>query len=293
VPARAPTPRAGRALIAAAALLWSTGGLAIKLVPLPALGVAFWRSLVTALFLGAVFRPSRERWRRVSWTSTLLYAGMILTFVSATKMTTAANAIFLQYTGPLYVLALAPILLKEPFRRVDAAAVLVALCGMALFFVGRLEAGALAGNLMGVVSGVFFGGVVLSLRRESGAGEGAAADPMMSILVGNAVAALIALPFARDHLVLDSRGLLLAVYLGVVQLGVSYLLFVRGLRVVPAAEASLIGMLEPTLNPVWAYLGLGERPSGWAIAGGAIVLLSVAGRTLLTAVPRSRAVLGA
>jgi drug/metabolite transporter (DMT)-like permease len=270
-----PSPRAGRFLIAAASVLWSTGGLAIKLVPLPALGVVFWRSAVTVAFLALVFRPSPARWKSISPVTAVVYALMILSFVSATKMTTAANAIFLQYTGPLYVLLLAPLLLKERFKKVDAIAVAVALSGMTLFFVGRLERGALAGNLMGVVSGVFFGLTVLLLRRD------ARADPVASVLVGNSLAAAISLPFAWGALALDGKGLLVVLFLGIVQMGISYLMFVRGLTVTPAAEASLLGMLEPMLNPVWTFLGIGERPSSWALLGGAIVLLSIAGRTLV------------
>jgi drug/metabolite transporter (DMT)-like permease len=258
----------------AAALLWSTGGLAIKLVPLPALGVAFWRSFVSAIFLVVVFRPARARWRHASASTSLIYALMILSFVSATKMTTAANAIFLQYTGPLYVLALAPFLLKERFRRVDAVAVAVALAGMSLFFVGRLDPGALRGNLVAVVAGFFFGLVILFLRRD------AAGDAIPSVIAGNFLAAALAFPFAFGHLALDGRGILLVLFLGIVQMGISYVLFVRGLAVVPAAEASLLGMLEPMFNPLWAFLGLGERPSAWALLGGAIVLCAVAGRTV-------------
>jgi drug/metabolite transporter (DMT)-like permease len=260
--------------VVAAALLWSTGGLAIKLVPLPALGVAFWRSFVSAIFLVVVFRPARVRWRHASISTSLIYALMILSFVSATKMTTAANAIFLQYTGPLYVLAFAPFLLKERFRRVDAVAVAVALAGMSLFFVGRLDPGALTGNLVAVVAGFFFGLVILLLRRD------AAGDAIPSVIAGNFLAAALAFPFARGHLALDGRGILLVLFLGIVQMGISYVLFVRGLTVVPAAEASLLGMLEPMFNPLWAFLGLGEKPSTWALLGGAIVLCSVAGRTV-------------
>ncbi|MDL1949441.1 EamA/RhaT family transporter [Acidobacteria bacterium ACD] len=266
--------RSGRLLVMAAALLWSTGGLAIKLVPLAGLGVVFWRSAVTFLFLAVVLRPSLARLKTASPASVVVYALMILSFVSATKMTTAANAIFLQYTGPLYVLLLSPVVLKEPFRKADAVAIVAALSGMSLFFVGRLEPGALAGNLMAVASGVFFGGVVLLLRR------GAGGDALPSMVLGNLLAALVALPFAWGGLALDGKGLLLVTYLGVVQMGVAYLLFVRGLTVVPAAEASLLGMLEPLFNPVWAFVGIGERPSPWALAGGAVVLLSVAARTL-------------
>lgn len=268
------SPLRGRLLVVAAALLWSTGGLAIKLVPLSALGVAFWRSFVSAIFLVVVFRPARARWRHASIATSLIYALMILSFVSATKMTTAANAIFLQYTGPLYVLAFAPFLLKERFRRVDAVAVAVALAGMSLFFVGRLDPGALAGNLVAVVAGFFFGLVILFLRRD------AAGDAIPSVIAGNFLAAALAFPFARGHLALDGRGILLVLFLGIVQMGISYVLFVRGLTVVPAAEASLLGMLEPMFNPLWAFLGLGEKPSAWALLGGAIVLCAVAGRTI-------------
>jgi drug/metabolite transporter (DMT)-like permease len=273
-PAAPLSPLKGRLLVIAAALIWSTGGLAIKLVPLPALGVAFWRSLVSAIFLVVVFRPARARWRHASIATSLIYALMILSFVSATKMTTAANAIFLQYTGPLYVLAFAPFLLKERFRRVDAVAVAIALAGMSLFFVGRLDPGALEGNLVAVVAGFFFGLVILFLRRD------AAGDAIPSVIAGNFLAAALAFPFARGHLALDGRGILLVLFLGIVQLGISYVLFVRGLAVVPAAEASLLGMLEPMFNPLWAFLGLGERPSAWALLGGAIVLCAVAGRTV-------------
>lgn len=271
------SPRSGRLLVAAAALLWSTGGLAIKLVPLDALGVVFWRAALTVLFLVAVFRPPLARWRKASVATAVVYALMILSFVTATKWTTAANAIFLQYTGPFYVLALGPWLLKEKFRKADAVAIAVALGGMSLFFVGRLDAGQLAGNIMGVVSGVFFGLTVLLLRRDQ------SRDAMASVFLGNALAAALALPFAWGDLALDAKGFAVVAFLGIVQMGVAYILFVRGLSVVPAAEASLLGMLEPTFNPLWAFLGLGERPSAWALLGGAVVLAAVAGRTLWSA----------
>ncbi len=265
----------GRLEIAAAALIWSTGGLAIKLVPLEAIGVVFWRALFATLFFLVVFRPGRERWRRASIPTAIVYALMIVTFVSATKLTTAANAIFLQYTAPIYVLLLAPLLLAEPFRKADAWAIGAALGGMSLFFVGRLDGGALAGNLLGIASGLFFGLTVLLLRRDT------SRDALASVLLGNLLATLLSLPFAWGKLSVDGKGLALVAYLGIVQMGISYWLFVKGLAHVAAAEASLIGMLEPLFNPVWAFLGLGERPSGWALLGGAIVLVAVALRGLL------------
>jgi drug/metabolite transporter, DME family len=271
------SPKRGRFLVMAAALLWSTGGLFIKLVPLDAFGVVVWRSGITFLFLLAALRLPPARWKRASAPTVVVYALMILTFVSATKMTTAANAIFLQYTGPLWVLLAAPFLLKEQFRKIDAFAIVAALGGMSLFFVGRLEGGALAGNLMGLVSGVFFGATILLLRRDQ------TRDPIASVLLGNLLAALLSLPFAWGHLALNAKGLAAVLFLGIVQMGVAYILFVRGLSVVPAAEASLLGMLEPLFNPLWAFLGIGERPSSWALLGGAVVLASVGVRTLVGA----------
>lgn len=277
---RAPMSESGhsRAVLAilGAAFLWSTGGLFIKWTPLGPLGVVCGRSLVTAFFYLLVLRP---KLREARWTTSICYAGMILTFVSATKLTTAANAIFLQYTGPAYVLLLAPWLLGERFRRLDALCVAASLAGMSLFFVGKVEAGQLAGNLLGAVSGVFFGLTILFLRRDSATGSG---DALPSTTAGNLLAAAVALPFCfRELPGVGAAGLGALLYLGVVQMGIAYLLFGRGLRQVPAAEASLLSMLEPTFNPVWVYLGTGERPGPLAILGGAIVVASVAVRTAL------------
>lgn len=260
----------GRLAIVAAALLWSTGGLAIKLTTLGPLGVVFWRSLASALFLLVVLRPSPSRLRAASPSTVVCYAAMILTFVSATKLTTAANAILLQYTGPLYVVLLSPHVLGEPRRPRDLGALGLALVGMAIFFVDQLGGGRLAGDALGLVSGVFYGGTVLFLRRDR------TGDALASVLVGNLVAALVALPFAGDALAPTARDLALTAYLGVVQMGVSYVLFAWGLRAVPAGEAALIGMLEPLLSPVWAFLGTGERPASTTLVGGGLVLAAVA-----------------
>ena len=278
--------RHGALLIAAAALLWSTGGLFIKLAPMPGLAVAGARSLITVLFYLAVLRPNLSRAR---WSTALAYAAMIITFVSATKLTTAANAIFLQYTSPVYVLLLSPWLLGERLRRRDVLPIVLSLFGLSLFFVGKVEPGHAAGNALGAASGLFFGLSVLLLRRDARAtATGTPGDAIPSTTLGNLFAACIALPFSWDGLhaaftapgpapLLALAGLL---WLGVVQMGVAYLLFARGLAHTSAAEASLVSMLEPLLNPVWVLLGTGEHPGGWALAGGAVVLSSVLLRTL-------------
>ena len=262
--------------VAGAAVLWSSGGLFIKLAPMPALAVACGRSLIAAIFYLAFLRP---RLRCARWSTAAAYAGCIVTFVAATKLTTAANAIFLQYTGPAYVLLLSPFLLDEPFRPLDAVCVLLSLLGMSLFFVGKVEPGQTSGNVLGIVSGVFFALTVVFLRRDAKQGEG---DALPSTALGNLLAAALTLPWALRSLpaVASPRGAAVLLYLGIVQLGLAYLLFVRGVRRVPAAEASLISMLEPVLNPVWVLLGTGERPGVWAIGGGCIVIGAVVLRTL-------------
>ena len=269
-------PRRAVLLVAGAALLWSSGGLFIKLAPMPGLAVACGRAIVATLFYLAVLRPDL---RKARFSTALAYAGCVVTFVTATKLTTAANAIFLQYTGPAYVLLLSPFLLDEPFRPIDAICVVLSLAGMSLFFIDKLEAGQLAGNLIATLSGVFFALTVLLIRRDAKSGSG---DAMPSTTLGNVLAALGTAPFAGDLLHVSATGVLVLLYLGVMQLGVSYWMFARGVRKVPAAEASLISMLEPVCNPLWVLLGTGERPGPWSIAGGAIVLGAVALRTLKT-----------
>jgi EamA-like transporter family. len=270
--------RKGILLIAAAALLWSTGGIGIKAIADSALKVTFYRSLFAAialmLFLGRSVRGRRQ------WKSTPAFAIAIVSyvvcltsFVIATKWTTAANAIFLQYAGVVWVLLLSPLVVREPMRSRDAIAIAVAFCGMALFFVGRLEARGMAGNAMALVSSVFFASLILSLRRDQHAAQTA-------VTWGNVAVVMTMLPFVAHDLALSPRSFAVLAFLGVFQIAVAYVLFVRGLAYVTATQASLTGMLEPVSNPIWVFLFLGERPSGYAIVGGLVVLTAIAWHTL-------------
>src|SRR5438552_5291152 len=183
-------PRRAVLLVAGAALLWSSGGLFIKVAPMPGLAVACGRAIVATLFYLAVLRPDL---RKARFSTALAYAGCVVTFVTATKLTTAANAIFLQYTGPAYVLLLSPFLLDEPFRPIDAICVVLSLAGMSLFFIDKLEAGQLAGNLIATLSGLFFALTVLLIRRDA---ERRSGDAMPSTALGNLIAAALTLPWA-------------------------------------------------------------------------------------------------
>ena len=266
--------RRGILLVAAAALLWSTGGIGIKLLSEPPLKIAFYRSATAAVALFLIFRPRVWRWAAPFLVGVASYAACLTTFVLATKWTSAANAIFLQYSGVVWVLIASPFVLKEPFHRRDAVAVSVAFCGMLLFFVGKFESRGYAGEITALISSGFFAILVLALRRERGGGSESV------VTYGNVLAALALLPFVYGDLAVTTRSALVLTFLGVLQIGGAYALFVAGLRHVTATEASLVGMLEPISNPIWVFLFLGERPGAFSILGGAIVLGAVAWRTL-------------
>lgn len=263
----------GVLLVALAALLWSTGGLGIKGIPDSALKVAFYRSLIAAVVLLAWFRPWRVKVSAPFLVAIASYALCLTTFVIATKWTTAANAIFLQYSGVIWVLLLSPVFLKEPLRGRDIFAIGAALCGMALFFVHDFEARGLAGSLVATLSGLFFAALIMSLRFQRGASAEAA------VTWGNVLTSLALLPFVANDLLLTPKSLGVLTFLGVFQIGVAYALFVAGIKYVTATQASLTGMLEPIANPVWVFFFLGERPHALAIAGACIVLAAIAWHT--------------
>lgn len=276
--------RRGIVLVAAAALLWSTGGIGIKFLAEPPLKIAFYRSATAAVALLLFFRPRIWRWSAAFLIGIVSYAACLTTFVLATKWTSAANAIFLQYCGVVWVLLFSPLVLREPFRRRDAAAIGVAFVGMLLFFVGRFESRGFAGELSALASSVFFATLVLALRRERGRGAEAV------VTYGNVLAALALLPWVRADLGVTAVSAAVLGFLGIVQIAGAYALFVHGLRYVTATQASLVGMLEPIANPIWVFLFLGERPGGLSLLGGAIVLGAIGWRTLSAGPPAAEAV---
>jgi drug/metabolite transporter (DMT)-like permease len=269
-------PRAtNRLLLLAAALLFSTGGAAIKACSLGAWQVAGFRSGVAALAVFALVPAAR---RGLSWRvlpAATAYAATLILFVTANKLTTSANAIFLQSAAPLYVLALGPLLLHERIRRSDLAFAAVVATGLGLFFAARQGALATApdpvrGNLLGLLSGVAWALTLVGLRWLGRRTDGGGA--IATVAVGNVIACLASLPAALP--VSSSRGTdwLVIAYLGVVQIGLAYSCLTRAIGHVPAFEASALLLLEPALNPVWAWLVQGERPAALALAGGALIL---------------------
>jgi drug/metabolite transporter (DMT)-like permease len=268
------------AYVLVAVLLWSTGGLAIKYTSLDAFTVNFGRSLFAALTVAFfTFRKGLKPNLFTLWTS-LLYAGTLSCFVYANKTTTAANAIFLQYTAPIYILILSPFILKEKFRVSDLITVVICLAGMGFFFLEpQTGANALApnifvGNLAALASGVFFGLYFIYLRHPRSL---EIRNPALSVFYGNLLIVLFMLPLLVNNPPAPKTNDILAVlYLGIFQIGIAYVLFTIGIaRGVRSLDASIIGFVEPLLNPIWVFLFLRERPSVWAILGGVIIIAGV------------------
>jgi DME family drug/metabolite transporter len=265
----------------AAALLWSSGGLFIKWTTLSGLELSFCRSFL-AMFTVALF-TRREGFglNRLMLIASVLYAVLLILFVLATKETTAANAIFLQYTAPVYVLILEPLIYKEKFRSRDLITVLICLGGMALFFVGQLRPQDIAGNLMALASGLCFALYFLLLRHP----RAREVNRASSVIYGNLLAVIVTAPWGFAAIPsINLHDALSVTYLGVVQLGVAYTLFTVGMaRGVRSLDAGIICYIEPVLNPVWVFLVLGEKPSGWALLGGTIIVVAVMCHMLLDA----------
>ena len=266
-------------LVLAAALLWSTGGLFIKATRLTAFELSFGRSLLAALTVAYFTRREGFRLNLTTIIASVLYAALLLLFVIATKLTTAANAIFLQYTAPVYIMIFEPLMYKERFRGRDLAVVAACVAGMSLFFVGQLRPDDVKGNLTALLSGLCFAFFALLLRHP----HSGRVNRASSVIYGNLLVALITAPafFSSAGLKLTAADACIVAYLGVVQIGLAYTFFTLGIaRGVRSLDAGIVGYIEPVLNPVWVYLFIGERPSGWALVGGGIIIAAVLIHTL-------------
>jgi len=275
-------------LVLGAAILWSTGGLFIKATQLSAIELSFGRSLLAAITIAIFTRREGFGINRISAVTSILYAALLLLFVLATKLTTAANAIFLQYTAPVYVLILEPIFYKEKFRSSDLITVAACVTGMSLFFVGKLRPEDVSGNLLALGSGVCFALFFLLLRHSKARNVNRAS----SAIYGNLIVVLICAPafFGAMKRGIGSGDFIRIAYLGIVQIGFAYLLFTLAMaRGVRSLDAGIIGYIEPVLNPIWVFLVIGERPSSWAILGGGIIITSVVAHMLLSAKSRMKA----
>ena len=258
------------------AVLWSSSGLIVKIMDWHPLSILSARSVIASLLFLVYLRRFPTRWSRLQIIGAIGYAGAQSLFIMATKLTTAANAIFLQYTSPIYIALLGYWLLHERPRRADWIAMPVILAGLALFFGDHLSLEGLYGNLLAVLSGVSTAVMMLCMRSQK------AGVPAYTVLLGNMLSAVIGLPFLwRETWTLSYIGIV--VYLGVFQIGFSFLLYSIAIKHVRALESTLILTLEPILNPLWVWVALGEVPGPFATIGGVVVLGAVAARAISSA----------
>ncbi len=267
-------------LVVIAVLLWSTGGLFIKSATLSDAELSCGRALFAAATVMLLTRGEGFGVNFVTALAAVFYAALLFLFVRATLLTTAANAIFLQYTAPVYILLAEPLMYRERYRARDFAVVAGCVAGMSLFFVGQLRPQDVSGNLAALASGFCFACFYLLLRHP----RARQVNRASSVIYGNLLLALVTAPalvsgLAAGHF--GARNSLIVAYLGIVQLGIAYTLLTLGVaRGVKSLQASVIGYIEPVLNPVWVFLFLGERPSRYALLGGAIIIATVAAHTL-------------
>ena len=264
----------GRLLIVAAAFLWSLAGVFIKFLDLPPLTIVFYRSVFAAL----IFTPflSRNDWQidRPILISVISYTAAISTFVSANKLTTAANAIVLQYTAPFFVFLFSGLVLREKISRLNGFTLAASMIGVAVIFLGSAGEPDMAGVLLALLSGALFAAYMINLRRTQ------AVSPVYLTWINNVVCALLLLLVVKSQLGLTSTQLGILAVMGAVQLGLPYFLLSKGLQTVPLQEASLIALIEPVLNPLWVALTVGEIPSLATLAGGGLIVAALSVRYL-------------
>ncbi|NLP00134.1 MAG: EamA family transporter [Clostridiaceae bacterium] len=254
--------------------MWSLGGLLIKSVNTHPLAISGTRSAISCLIILLYVKKPKFNWSFPQIAAGVAYASMVICFVVSNKFTTAANAILLQYTAPIFVALLSALMLREKPKTIDWVTIAVVLGGMVLFFLESIDTKGLTGDIFGLLSGISYALFTIFMRMQKNG------SPVESVILGNAITAVVGLPFLFTALP-DSKGWLCLVILGVVQLGIPYILYSKAIKDATALEASLITMIEPVLNPIWVILILGEIPGVLSIIGGIIVIATVAIRCII------------
>ncbi|MCC6167434.1 MAG: EamA family transporter [Caldilineaceae bacterium] len=268
-------------LLVLTVVLWSTSGLLVKLLGWHPLAISGTRSAIAAVVIWSAIRRPMLTWSVPQIGGALAYLAAQSLFVVSTSLTSAANAIFLQYTAPVYVAIFGTWYLRERAKAVDWWTMGLIFVGMALFFGDDLTTAGYWGNLLAILNGVCFAWLILFMRKEK---DG---SPETTALLGNGLAALVGIPFVaaswQAGTLPSAQGWAILLFMGVFQLGIPYLLYSRAIRGLNAVEAVLIQTLEPILNPLWVFWVIGETPGPWALAGGAVVLGAVTLRALAVA----------
>jgi drug/metabolite transporter (DMT)-like permease len=261
-------------LMAITATLWSLGGILIKSVDTNPLAIAGVRSAIASIVILIAIKKPKFTFSFAQIGATLSYTATVILFVVSTKTTTAANAILLQFTAPIYVAILGSWILKERTQLIDWIVIAIVLSGMVLFFVDNLSTEGIIGNILAALSGISFALFFIFTRMQKDESS------MESILLGNILTAIIGLPFLIGAMP-NTTGWVCLTILGVVQLGLPYILYSIAIKNATALEAILTTAIEPILNPIWVLIFIGEKPSSLAIIGGIIVISSVLSRNLI------------
>ena len=259
----------GRLLIVSAALLWSLAGVFIKFLDVPPLTIVFYRSFFACLIFTSFVRRADWRISGPVGLSVLTYSAAISAFVSANKLTTAANAIVLQYTAPIFVFLFSRIVLREKVTKLNGLALSAGMLGVAVISLDSAGEPEMAGVLLALLSGLLFAAYMINLRRTYNV------SPIYLTWINNAVCALLLLLVVKSQLVLTWNQLGILAVMGAVQLGLPYFLFSKGLQSVSLQEASLIALIEPVLNPIWVAVTVGEIPSTATLTGGGMILMGL------------------
>lgn len=262
------TKNKGNLYILLTAILWSTGGLLIKFIPGNAVAINGARSLIALIFFYIYRKTVKVKVNRFILAAAICLVLTNLLYVIANKMTTAANAIVLQYTAPIFVLIWDCIYQKKIPKKQQCLVVLMAFSGMVLFFMDQLDGGQMLGNIIAIGAGLSFSGVffINSLPKASSKD---------SSMIAFFISFIISLPFLGDVKAMNSTALAALIVLGVFQVGLAYALFDKGAKLTSPVSASLIGLLEAVLNPIWVFLFYGEKVGRFALAGAGIILAAV------------------
>jgi drug/metabolite transporter (DMT)-like permease len=251
-----------------AAVLWSSSGILIKVLPWSPVGVLAGRSIFSSLVFLLYLRRFPFRPTRWQWIAAGSYILTQFLYISSMRLTTAANSIFLQYTAPIYIIFLGFWLLREKPSRADWVSMFIIFAGFGLFFGDKISLDGFYGNLLAALSGVALATMTIALRAQK---DG---SPAESFLLANVISAVFGFYFVLQEpwTVINWAGI---VYLGVFQIGLSFLLYSIAIKVIPALETTLIGTLEPILNPIWVFLFIRETPGPLALIGALVVLAGV------------------
>ena len=260
----------GLLCVFAAALLFSTGGLLVKLIPWQSLSINSFRSIISVCILFAFAKATRQKVKFTPGTiaGACIVACSTTLYTAATKLTTAANAILLQFTSPIWVILFMWLIFKEKPRKMDIVTSVIVFCGIGCFFLDGLGSGDMLGNVLAVLAGICYGWIFMLNKIPGG-------DPLSSTLLGHGLAAIVGFPALLQETQFDSRTLTAAVIMGVFQLGIAYVFLTVGIKYAPPVSASLVTGIEPILNPLMVALVVGETITGLSLVGGAIVFVTI------------------